>query len=163
MLEGLASGFGIAGDLADEHVRWAVYQEALRRGELDALQEALAEDPDHVMSSGAVVAALEQVPAAARERWVTITRTWSNAEFVARRADELRILEALGVDGPGPLVAGEGSPDDGGASAVDGWSDWLQLRAANPSTRPETLGLLAEHGRTRRIRNLAAEALRRRG
>jgi hypothetical protein len=158
-LLGLARDVDVAGDLADEHVRWAIYQAALRHEAYDALRDVLAHEPDHVMGSGAVVAALEQVPRADRSGWVAVARGWTTADFVSRRADELRIAEDVRQDGP---VADRDSSDDVGTAEIGSWSDWLQRRAANPSTRADVLGLLAEHGRTRRVRNRAAEALRRR-
>lgn len=106
-LTGLAQALGFSGDLGDEHARWALYQEALRQGALDLLLLAVAEDPDHMMASGAVVGALEQVHPGERGRWVSVTTDWSTADFVARRAGELDVLESVsrtvgGDDPPRP-------------------------------------------------------------
>lgn len=151
----LAQALGFSGDLGDEHVRWALYQEALRQGALDLLLLAVAEDPDHVMAAGAVVGALEQVLPGERGRWASVTTGWSTADFVARRAGELDVLESVSR-----TVGGDGSPAV--EEDVGDWSDWLQRRASVPATRAEVLEVLAERGRTRRIRHTAAEALTRR-
>ena len=151
----LAQAHGCTGALGDEHVRWALYQEALRQDALDLLLLAVAEDPDHVMAAGAVVGALEQVLPGERGRWVSVTTGWSTADFVARRAGELDVLESVSR-----TVGGDGSPAV--EEDVDDWSDWLQRRASVPATRAEVLEVLAERGRTRRIRHTAAEALTRR-
>ncbi|MFF3064474.1 hypothetical protein ACFVQ3_07955 [Oerskovia sp. NPDC057915] len=153
-LTALAHAVGVSGDLRDEHVRWELYQEALRRGALELLLATVVEDPDHTMAAGAVVAALEQVLPGERERWVTATAGWSTADFVARRADELAVLELVSR-----TVGDEGLVGD---EDVGGWSDWLQRRASVPATRSAVLETLAANGRTRRIRLQAAEALARR-
>ncbi|QDW62967.1 hypothetical protein [Oerskovia sp. KBS0722] len=158
-LGALAHAIEFSGDLGDEHVRWELYQEALRRGVLEPLLAAVAEEPDRTMAAGAVVAALEQVPPSAREHWVTVTSGWPTADFVARRAHELSVLESVtrteGDDAEGDDAEG----DD--AEGVDSWTDWLQHRASVPTTRPAVLDALATNGRTRRIRLRAAGALTR--
>ncbi|MBD7982544.1 hypothetical protein [Oerskovia merdavium] len=152
-LSRLARELAFSGDLADEHVRWALYDQALGRGLHDLVAAAVAEDDDQVMASGVVVAALERVPSVDRERWVALTSEWTVADFVARRAAELEILEsvsgAVAAVGDGLRRADEGL-------GVDGWSDWLQLRAASSATRADVLDALAGGGRTRRIRHVAA-------
>ena len=155
-LAALSHAVGLSGDLADEHVRWELYREALRQGVLEPLLAAVAADPDHDMASGAVVAALEQVLPAERERWVTVTSGWSTADFVARRAHELSVLESV------TRTAGDDAAQAVAAEDVDTWSDWLQHRASGPTTRPAVLDALAANGRTRRIRFRAAAALTRR-
>jgi len=152
-LSRLARELAFSGDLADEHVRWVLYNQALGRGLHDLVAAAVAEDDDQVMASGVVVAALERVPSVDRERWVALTSEWTVADFVARRAAELEILEsvsgAVAAVGDGLRRADEGL-------GVDGWSDWLQLRAASSATRADVLDALAGGGRTRRIRHVAA-------
>lgn len=150
----LAHAIEFPGDLGDEHVRWELYQEALRRGVLEPLLAAVAEDPDRTMAAGAVVAALEQVPPSARERWVTVTSGWPTADFVARRAHEMSMLESVTR-----TVGDDAEGVD--AECVESWTDWLQHRASAPTTRPAVLDALATNGRTRRIRLRAAGALTR--
>ena len=152
-LSRLARDLAFSGDLADEHVRWALYNQALGRGLHDLVAAAVAEDDDQVMASGVVVAALERVPSVDRERWVALTSEWTVADFVARRAAELEILES--VSGVVP-ASDEGLRRAAEELDVDAWSDWLQLRAASSARRAEVLDALAASGRTRRIRHVAA-------
>ncbi|MFJ4106548.1 hypothetical protein [Oerskovia enterophila] len=152
-LSRLVRDLAFSGDLADEHARWALYDQALGRGLHDLVAAAVAEDDDQVMASGVVVAALERVPSVDRARWVALTSDWAVADFVARRAAELEILES--VSGVVP-ASDEGLRRAAEGLDVDAWSDWLQLRAASSATRADVLDALAASGRTRRIRHVAA-------
>ncbi|MBE7701766.1 hypothetical protein H9623_15845 [Oerskovia sp. Sa1BUA8] len=152
-LRRLARDLAFSGDLADEHARWALYQKALQHGALEPLFRAVADDSDHVMAGGAVVVALELVPPVERARWVGLTSDWTVANFVARRAAELAILESVS----GAVAASGGELRSlGDGLDVECWSDWLQLRAASSATRADVLDALAGGGRTRRIRYAAA-------
>ncbi|CAL9455308.1 hypothetical protein SUDANB1_02520 [Streptomyces sp. enrichment culture] len=46
------------------------------------------------------------------------------------------------------------------ADLIDGWSDWLQLRAVQAAADTAVLHVVSRKGRTKRIRQAAAEALR---
>lgn len=48
------------------------------------------------------------------------------------------------------------------ADALLDASDWFQLKAATASST-DAIGLLAEHGRTKRIRNTARTSIRQQG
>ncbi|KRC37428.1 hypothetical protein ASE27_05525 [Oerskovia sp. Root918] len=152
-LSRLVRDLAFSGDLADEHARWALYDQAFGQGLHDLVAAAVAEEDDRVMASGVVVAALERVPSADRARWVALTSDWAVADFVARRAAELEILESVSGAVPAP---GDWLRPEAEGLGLDGWSDWLQLRAASSATRADVLGVLAASGRTRRIRHVAA-------
>ncbi|MDV5148443.1 hypothetical protein R1T08_30840 [Streptomyces sp. SBC-4] len=137
-------------DVTDGHARWELYRAALASDTArPGLLAAVAVEPDGAVASAAVGEALERVPRADRDAWVQALAPSVRA-FSERRAHELGVLEDLRsgsmVRAPAPEL-------------VDGWSDWLQLRIAAEVSDSSVLRVLAESGRTKRIRRAAAEAL----
>lgn len=150
-LSRLATRFGgdVAEAIADEHARWALYEQALDDRSLDAtVVRALHDDPDSSLVSATVVRALELVPACERPAWFEVLPHKDLLEFAEVRAADLDSLQQLQTD-----------PD---ADPVDigSWTLWLQRRAAENAASPIVLGVLAIDGSTRRIRHDARERLR---
>lgn len=137
-------------DASDGHARWELYRAALESDTArPALLAAVAAEPDGALASGVVGEALERLPRSERGAWVEALAPEVRA-FGERRARELATLEDLRSG----AVAAEGVPE-----MIDGWSDWLQLRAATEAGDGAVLRALAASGRTKRIRRTAAEAL----
>ncbi|MFV6027861.1 hypothetical protein [Streptomyces sp. NPDC056264] len=135
-------------DVTDGHARWELYRAALASDAArPALLAAVVAEPDGALASGVVGEVLERLPRAERSTWVEALSPSVRA-FSERRARELGVLEDLRAGAPAP------DPE-----AVTGWSDWLQLRIAAEVSDGAVLRLLAESGRTKRIRRAAAEAL----
>ncbi|WP_406062270.1 hypothetical protein OG462_29740 [Streptomyces sp. NBC_01077] len=137
-------------DVNDGHARWELYRAALASDAArPGLLAAVVAESDGALASGVVGEALERVPRADRNIWVEALSPAVRA-FSERRARELGLLEDLRAGAAAP------APDSG---SVAGWSDWLQLRIAAEVSDGAVLRLLAESGRTKRIRRAAAEAL----
>ena len=66
-----------------------------------------------------------------------------------------RVAELETVD---KLCSGE-FPHDQVTDALDNWSDWLQLRITEFVEDTAVLRILADQGRTKRVRKQAAEVL----
>ncbi|MFF5966113.1 hypothetical protein ACFY64_20715 [Streptomyces collinus] len=136
---------------ADGHDRWSLYRAAMDTpGALPLLFEAVSLEPDGPLASGVVGEALERVPADERDRWVRILDPSVRA-FSERRAHELGVLESLRQGAV---------PADSVDDLIDGWSDWLQLRAVRAAADTAVLHVVSRKGRTKRIRQAAVEALR---
>ncbi|MEU2678937.1 hypothetical protein ABZ638_18850 [Streptomyces sp. NPDC007107] len=113
------------------------------------LLDAVRAETDGPLASAVVVLMLERTPVAEHGSW-TAALDPEVREFAERRSGELAVLDSLDRDAAGHAAAG-----------VESWSDRSQLRATRSraeSHRP-ALDLLAEHGRTKRIRRAAAESL----
>jgi hypothetical protein len=146
----------------DEHVRSAAYQSVIsvaaasqhRDGDR-AIVATILRDPEEMTSKTAVVAFVDTI--AERATSADAFRQWSNEilpeldafatagnrEFVRRRIHDW--LFALAVDdGHVPTPA-----------ELADVTDWMQRRLAETSTSQPVLTLLAEHGNTRKIRNVA--------
>lgn len=137
-------------DVADGHARWELYRAALASDAArPGLPAAVMAEADAVLASGVVGEALARVPRADRETWVRSLAPSVRA-FSERRACELGTLEDLRSGAEVQAL---------GPELVDGWSDWLQLRIAAEVSDVSVLRLLADSGRTKRIRRTAAEAL----
>nr|WP_202510752.1 hypothetical protein [Streptomyces sp. SID5643] len=133
-------------------------------GEADetALVGRVLGDPDRVMAEAAVVRHLDRRaaqlwPEPAWEEWAAaVTRVVTGRPFLVRRLEEWSLFRAIALRLPW-------RPEDLLAS-----SDWLQLKAATGAGRPDALGVLdvldvlAEGGRTKRIRNTARASRARR-
>jgi hypothetical protein len=140
------------GSWRSEHGRWQVYQQAAvspRAQEL--LRRAIPLEPVPAMASAVVVMLLEGCDQGRRRELVGLLDP-DVREFPERRVREIEILESiegancpLGVDG----------------EAVEAWSDWLQLKVIGVTRDERVLTVLAEGGRTKKIRRLAREALAR--
>ncbi|MFD3802985.1 hypothetical protein ACFWSF_10895 [Streptomyces sp. NPDC058611] len=145
-------------DAPAEHWRYARHVEALAAApdtaaEVEAVS-AVLRDPDPVMAESAVVTHLdrraerlladEEFPA-----WATaLAAALAGRAFAERRLREWTLLRA--VDGGGPWSAAE----------LTAASDWCQRTAVRSVASYEALTLLAADARTRRVRNAAAERLR---
>ncbi|MFD9516665.1 hypothetical protein [Streptomyces sp. NPDC059979] len=151
-------------DLPPEHWRYGRHLEFLalapaESAEVEAEAEAVAavlRDPDPVMAESAVVTHLDRraarlladegFPAWAR----AMAAVLDGRAFPERRLREWILLKAITRDEPWS------------AAELTAASDWCQRTAAQSLNSYEALSLLATDARTRRVRNAAAERLRRR-
>ncbi|MFC9129636.1 hypothetical protein ACFT4A_22670 [Streptomyces sp. NPDC057099] len=98
---------------------------------------------------------------------------WSLYRAAMKAPGALPLLfEALSLEPDGPLASGvvgevlERVPADERErwvrilDLIDGWSDWLQLRAVQAASDTAVLHVVSRKGRTKRIRQAAVEALR---
>ncbi|MFE5406646.1 hypothetical protein ACFQ9Z_36110 [Streptomyces sp. NPDC056580] len=139
----------------DEHVRFAAYLDQLGRvadlDEVDLVRRVLT-DPDRTMAQSAVLRHLDRraaglYPGPAYEGWAQAMTPATNARpFLAQRLREWSLFRAVTLKLPW-------QPDDLLAS-----SNWLQLKTA-AGTNTEAIGILADAGRTKRIRNTAKATL----
>lgn len=137
----------------DGHDRWSLYRVALDTpGAQPLLFEAVSLEPDGPLASGVVGDVLERVPADERERWVRVLPP-AVRDFSARRVRDLGVLESIEA-GSMPAAAVDDLIDDG--------SDWLQLRAVGVIADEAVLRVVSQKGRTKRIRQAAVDALRKR-
>ncbi|MGW1011933.1 hypothetical protein ACWD4X_18115 [Streptomyces termitum] len=139
----------------DEHGRFAAYLDKLQHvataDEVDLVSRVLS-DPDQTMARSAVLRHLDRRAAdlhlgPAYEEWArAMTGATTGHPFLAQRLREWSLLRAVTLELPW-------RPDDLLAS-----SNWLQLRTA-AGTNTEAIEVLAESGRTKRIRNTASTGL----
>ncbi|MFJ1887147.1 hypothetical protein [Streptomyces sp. NPDC088137] len=139
----------------DEHVRFVAYldelQQVVEADEVDLVSRVLT-DPDQTMAQSAVLRHLDRRAAdlylgSAYEEWAqAMTQGTIDHPFLAQRLWEWSLLRAVTLKLPW-------QPADLLAS-----SNWLQLRTA-AGTNTEAIELLAEAGRTKRIRNTARTSL----
>ncbi|MFC8361301.1 hypothetical protein ACFUIY_15725 [Streptomyces griseorubiginosus] len=140
---------------ADEHVRFAAYLDKLQLvadvDEVDLVRRVLT-DPDQTMARSAVLRHLDRRAAVfhagpAYEGWArAMTQATIDQPFLAQRLREWSLFRAVTLKMPW-------QPDDLLAS-----SNWLQLKTA-AGTNTEAIEILAEAGRTKRIRNTARTSL----
>ncbi|WP_405442740.1 hypothetical protein OG373_35525 [Streptomyces avidinii] len=149
-------------DTPPEHWRYARHLEALavapdRGAEAEVeVVAAVLRDPDRVMAESAVVTHLdrravqlladEEFPAWAGDMAAAL----AGRPFPERRLREWSLLMAVTRDDPWS------------AEELTAASDWCQRTAVRLLTSYEALSLLATAARTRRVRNAAADRLRRR-
>ncbi|MEU1203305.1 hypothetical protein ABZ446_44910 [Streptomyces sp. NPDC005813] len=139
----------------DEHERFGVYLDELRQvadpDEVDLVGRVLT-DPDRTMAQSAVLRHLDRraaglYPGSAYEGWAQMmTRATVGHPFLAQRLREWSLFRAVALKLPW-------QPDDLLAS-----SNWLQLKTA-AGTNTEAIEILAEAGRTKRIRHTARTGL----
>ncbi|MFI9363754.1 hypothetical protein ACIG5E_22270 [Kitasatospora sp. NPDC053057] len=141
----------------DEHARLARYRRAFAQVAPEhaaGLVARVLADPDRAMASGAVCEYLDRRAAELLTdpgflAWCRELAEAATADdFAVRRLREWALLRAVALGEPWEerqLLAA---------------SDWLQLHAAETSPAGSCLSVLAEAGRTRRIRNVAASRLR---
>ncbi|MDK1345936.1 hypothetical protein QNO09_22050 [Streptomyces sp. 378] len=142
-----------------EHARFAAYLAELEQvtgaDEIELVGDVLT-DPDRTMAQGAVLRHLDRRAAQlcagpAWEGWAqAMARVVIRHPFLVRRLQEWSLCRAVALRLPWRR-------DDLLVS-----SSWLQLRIAAGSDT-EALGVLAESGRTKRIRHTARTGLARRG
>ncbi|MGZ9929094.1 hypothetical protein ACXNSR_04310 [Streptomyces sp. NC-S4] len=155
------SGPGPDTDAPREHWRYVRHLESLAaapgpgaQAEAEVVAEVLR-DPDRVMAESAVVTHLDRraVQLLAAEEFPAWSRAIAGAlagrAFPERRLREWNLIEAV--------TRGEPWSAEELAAA----SDWCQRTAVRLLTSYEALTLLATDARTRRVRNAAAERLRR--
>ncbi|ULR54228.1 hypothetical protein [Streptomyces deccanensis] len=139
----------------DEHVRFAAYLDQLQQvadaDEVDLVSRVLT-DPDLTMARSAVVRHLDR--RAAELHFDPAYNEWAQAmnqatighPFLAQRLREWALFRAIKLKLPW-------HPDDLLES-----SNWLQLKTA-AEANTEAIEILAEAGRTKRIRNTARTSL----
>lgn len=140
----------------DEHVRFAGYRKAFDEvapADAAALVAHVLTDADAAMASGAVCEyldrrAAELLTGSGCSAWrLEMTVAVGRNDFLARRLDEWSLLRAMTVSEPWDV------------ERLLAASNWLQLRTAEESMAVAALEVLAERGRTRRIRNIATSRL----
>ncbi|GAA1030665.1 MULTISPECIES: hypothetical protein [Amycolatopsis] len=145
--------------VADEHVRSAAYRRVIAAAvapDPRELAAVLVRDPEPLTAKTAVVELVDHVagetadPAEFRRRAAGIVAEADrlapekDREFVRQRVRDWELwLET--ENGRVPEAADLASA-----------SDWMQRRLADFSASRQVLGLLAEHGRTKKIRSTAA-------
>ncbi|MFC9438639.1 hypothetical protein [Nocardia sp. NPDC057030] len=138
-------------DEPDEHPRFAAYLselEQINEAEEIALAMKVLADPDQAMAQSAVLRHIDRRaanlhPRPAYEPWAeSMTRATSRFPILARRLQEWTLFRAITLSRPW-------HPD-----ALLESSDWLQHKTAAGSNT-DALAILAERGRTKRIRNTA--------
>jgi hypothetical protein len=142
---------GTRSDEPAEHRRFSDYLRALAQvpdaDETDLVTRVLA-DPDQAMAQSGIVRHIDRraadlYPRPAYEPWAqSMTRTTSNYPFLERRLREWTLFRAIMLGLPWHQ------------DALVESSDWLQRKTA-AALNADALALLAERGRTRRIRNAA--------
>lgn len=136
--------------MADEHARWALYQQALdERALRNQVLTVLHDDPEPTLVSAVVLRALGLVTAADRGDWLEVLPLGPQHDYAQRRSIELEVLERLAGDVDSHVDS----------ASVRTWSDWLQLRMSERAIGRQMLVLLSEEGNTKRIRNRARERL----
>ncbi|MFF9038464.1 hypothetical protein ACF090_23705 [Streptomyces sp. NPDC014892] len=139
----------------DEHVRFAAYLDQLQQvadaDEVDLVSRVLT-DPDLTMARSAVVRHLDRRAAElhfdpAYNEWAqAMTQATIGHPFLAQRLREWALFRAIKLKLPW-------HPDDLLES-----SNWLQLKTA-AEANTEAIEILAEAGRTKRIRTTARTSL----
>ncbi|MGY1946469.1 hypothetical protein [Nocardia asiatica] len=137
----------------DGHQRYARYRQELAwvlpEGESGMIEVVLG-DPDTAMAEAAVVEhldrrATELLSASEFLDWAhTIGQVIGEREYLVRRLREWALLRSIRT--------GEAWTAD----QIRGASDWFQRKAVDLATSPAVLALLADQGRTRRVRAAAA-------
>ncbi|MFF8971533.1 hypothetical protein [Streptomyces sp. NPDC014995] len=145
-------------DEPPEHARYAEYLQALRQvapADEGRLVRAVLTDPDRTMARSAVLhhldhraAALHRTPA--YEPWSrSMLQATTDDPFLTTRLHEWTLLRAIALSHPWA------------PTALADASNWLHLKLTEtPDIPTPALAFLAEHGRTRRIRNAAARRVR---
>ncbi|MFG2710837.1 hypothetical protein ACGFX2_09730 [Streptomyces goshikiensis] len=143
-----------------EYWRYTLHLDSLATAPDEAAEAervaAVLRDPDQVMAESAVVTHLDRRAAQllAEERFPEWARAMGavleGRAFPVARLREWTLLKS----------ADQGEPWS--VAELPGTSDWCQRTAVALLTSYEALGLLAEAGRTRRVRNAAAQRLLRR-
>jgi hypothetical protein len=136
----------------DEHVRFARYRSAFDEvapADAASLIAQVLTDPDGGMASSAVCEYLDRRAAElltdpVYPAWrLEMTGPVGVDDFSTRRLNEWTLLRAMTLNEPWD------------AENLLASSNWLQLRTAEKSSAVTVLEVLAESGRTRRIRNIA--------
>ncbi|MEV5573887.1 hypothetical protein AB0L06_27935 [Spirillospora sp. NPDC052269] len=145
----------------DEHQRFAHYLQDLafvREADEAELVATVLRDPDTTMAQSAVVRHLDNraahllpLPDQRFEDWAhTMANQISELDFLAHRLHEWTLLRSITIGKPWA------------AEEVATASDWFQRKAAETVTSSAALTLLANEGRTRRVRAAASRRLHQR-
>jgi hypothetical protein len=145
----------------DEHQRFAhCLQDLAIVGDEDEadLVATVLRDPDHAMAQSAVVRHLDNraahllpLPDQRFEHWAhAMANQISELDFLTRRLYEWTLLRSISLGEPWA------------AAQVTTASDWFQRKAAETVTSPTALTVLANEGRTRRVRAAASHPAGRR-
>ncbi|WP_107657893.1 hypothetical protein [Nocardia suismassiliense] len=143
-----------------EHRRYWQYQRELAAVADNAEPELVAtvlRDPDKVMAEAAVsghfdkrAPQLIQLGSTHFDQWATsMSELIADHDFLARRLREWTLLKSI-------ILSHTWTPEE-----VVAATDWFQRKAVDLITEADALHLLAEQGRTRRVRNAADRKLRR--
>ncbi|PBC70943.1 hypothetical protein BX265_5503 [Streptomyces sp. TLI_235] len=167
MLQESAIGwlYGLVGKAApdegwadDEHIRYGLYQECLAGCSEDteeAIVGIVVQDPDRTMAEATLVRHVDRLaPAygsaeafAARVRVIAVLA--SGFDFLQTRIEHWQLVKRAETDPEGSLAG------------ILAGTHWLQRTIVETSDSPLLLTALAEHGGSRRVRNTAADRLRR--
>jgi hypothetical protein len=145
-----------------EHRRFARYLralEAVTEADEAELVAAVLRDQDATMADSAVGRHLDRravglLTGPRFTAWArTMTEVIADREFLSLRLREWTLLRTIALGDPWT------------AEELTGTTDWFQRTVATTPivTSPKALELLAERGRTRRVRNAASRQLRSRG
>jgi len=146
-------------DEPPEHLRFAAYLHSLEQvhdEEEPDLVTAILTDPDPTMAQSAIVRHLDRRATDLLESpeyitWAqSMTRVLEPRPFLVQRLHEWSLFRAVALAQPW-------APD-----ALTDSSDWLQRKIAESLDSADALAVLAETGRTRRVRNTAKTSLTRR-
>lgn len=147
--------------VADEHVRWSAYRKVIavaaagqHRDDDRALVATLLRDPVDLVAKSAVVElvdaiAMKTTDPATYRRWAADLAPElagladGHHEFVRRRVHDWSLYLAIQT-GHTPTAA-----------ELNNVTNWMQRLLADSATSRATLALLAETGRTKKIRNVA--------
>lgn len=150
-VELLAGELGVASsDLESEHGRWTLYQQAVEDpNQFELLKRCLAEESDAAVASSVVLLILEKLTGPEHASWVEMLPADSQ-ESATVRSEEVQVL----------VRARESRLDRAEVdSNLEHWTDWLQRRLVDV-LEGESLRLLADRARTRKVRNVSAQRLR---
>ena len=151
---GRSAGDGF--DEADEHHRYQLYVDALllaRENVDDELLAIVLQEPDRLVSQSALLVSVDSAAArftsAELRRWSEerSAAIWQH-EFNRRRLSEWLLYKELL----------EGNVER--REEILQSTDWLQRKVAADADRADVLEMLADRGRTRRVRSLAESRLR---
>lgn len=147
----LSSLLGLMGDSADwsdEHSRWRLYEEAMRReGTEELLFDTIGYEPVASVALSVVLRMLESDGRVSDRDWVGRLRDEVSQIYAASRLQDLNRFDQIE----------SGDEVDLNTSAIESFSEWLQLRLAERSTNSSALILLANDGRTKRIRRVSSD------
>ncbi|MFI0443869.1 hypothetical protein [Actinomadura sp. 6N118] len=149
---------GHIGQEPAEHLRFARYVQALEEvteAEEADLVAAVLRDQDATMADSAVGRHLDRratqlLTDQTFTSWAqTMAKVIAERDFLTRRLHEWGLLRLIVLGKPWA------------AEELTGATDWFQRTTVTAQivTDPDALRLLAEHGRTRRIRNAASQRL----
>ena len=145
-------------DKPSEHLRFAAYLQALQQVSDDeelSLVAAVLQDPDATMAQSAVLRHLDRRASTLIQGpdympWAqAMTNVVASRPFLLQRLHEWSLFRAVTLGRPW-------SPD-----ALTQASNWLQLKIAGSAGSTEAVVILAQAGRTKRIRNTARASLTR--